>query len=62
MVVGLSWEVLFAVVRKLEVNEGFFVTGLLFPLICPPTTPLWQAALGSASASSWPRRSSAAPG
>jgi Na+-transporting NADH:ubiquinone oxidoreductase subunit B len=46
MVVGLSWEVLFAVVRKLEVNEGFFVTGLLFPLILPPTTPLWQAALG----------------
>jgi Na+-transporting NADH:ubiquinone oxidoreductase subunit B len=27
------------------VNEGFFVTGLLFPLICPPDTPLWQAAL-----------------
>ncbi len=45
MVVGLSWEVLFAVVRKVEVNEGFFVTGLLFPLILPPTTPLWQAAL-----------------
>jgi Na+-transporting NADH:ubiquinone oxidoreductase subunit B len=45
MVVGLAWEVLFAVVRKLEVNEGFFVTGLLFPLICPPETPLWQAAL-----------------
>ena len=31
--------------RKLEVNEGFFVTGMLFPLILPPTTPLWQAAL-----------------
>ncbi len=46
MVVGLSWEVLFAVVRRVEVNEGFFVTGLLFPLILPPTTPLWQAALG----------------
>ena len=46
MVVGLSWEVLFAIVRKLEVNEGFFVTGILFPLILPPTTPLWQAALG----------------
>jgi Na+-transporting NADH:ubiquinone oxidoreductase subunit B len=30
----------------MEVNEGFFVTGLLFPLILPPTTPLWQAALG----------------
>jgi Na+-transporting NADH:ubiquinone oxidoreductase subunit B len=38
--------VLFAVVRKVEVNEGFFVTGMLFPLILPPTTPLWQAALG----------------
>ncbi len=46
MVVGLAWEVLFAVVRRLEVNEGFFVTGILFPLILPPTTPLWQAALG----------------
>lgn len=45
MVVGISWELLFSVVRKLEVNEGFFVTGLLFPLICPPDTPLWQAAL-----------------
>jgi Na+-transporting NADH:ubiquinone oxidoreductase subunit B len=45
MVVGLAWEVLFAVVRRLEVNEGFFVTGILFPLILPPTTPLWQAAL-----------------
>jgi Na+-transporting NADH:ubiquinone oxidoreductase subunit B len=45
MVVGLAWEVGFAIVRKLEVNEGFFVTGLLFPLICPPDTPLWQAAL-----------------
>ena len=46
MAVGLGWEVLFAVVRKVEVNEGFFVTGILFPLILPPTTPLWQAALG----------------
>jgi Na+-transporting NADH:ubiquinone oxidoreductase subunit B len=46
MAVGLAWEVLFAVVRKVEVNEGFFVTGMLFPLILPPTTPLWQAALG----------------
>jgi Na+-transporting NADH:ubiquinone oxidoreductase subunit B len=46
MVVGLTWEVLFAVVRRLEVNEGFFVTGIMFPLILPPTTPLWQAALG----------------
>ncbi|MGB3429345.1 MAG: RnfABCDGE type electron transport complex subunit D, partial [Burkholderiaceae bacterium] len=33
MVVGLTWEVMFAIVRKVEVNEGFFVTGILFPLI-----------------------------
>jgi len=48
MVVGLSLEVMFSVVRRIEVNEGFFVTGILFPLILPPTTPLWQAALGVA--------------
>ncbi len=33
-------------VRKHEVNEGFFVTSILFALIVPPTLPLWQAALG----------------
>jgi len=46
MAVGLAWEVLFAIVRKVEVNEGFFVTGILFPLTLPPETPLWQAAVG----------------
>ncbi|PMH28763.1 NADH:ubiquinone reductase (Na(+)-transporting) subunit B [Vibrio lentus] len=45
-VVGGFWEVLFAVVRKHEVNEGFFVSSVLFALILPPTIPLWQAALG----------------
>ena len=45
-IVGGIWEVLFAVVRKHEVNEGFFVTSILFALIVPPTLPLWQAALG----------------
>lgn len=45
-VVGGFWEVLFAMVRKHEVNEGFFVTSILFALILPPTTPLWQVALG----------------
>ncbi len=45
MVAGGTWEVLFATVRKHEINEGFLVTGLIFPLILPPTTPLWQAAL-----------------
>lgn len=45
-VVGGFWEVLFATVRKHEVNEGFFVTSILFALICPPDLPLWQVALG----------------
>jgi Na+-transporting NADH:ubiquinone oxidoreductase subunit B len=45
-VVGIAWEVLFASVRGHEVNEGFFVTSVLFALILPPNLPLWQAALG----------------
>jgi len=45
MAVGGAWEVLFAVVRRHDINEGFLVTGLIFPLILPATTPLWQAAL-----------------
>ncbi len=44
--VGAFWEVLFCLVRKHEINEGFFVTSILFALIIPPTMPLWQAALG----------------
>jgi Na+-transporting NADH:ubiquinone oxidoreductase subunit B len=44
--VGGLWEVLFAAVRNHEVNEGFFVTSVLFSLILAPTTPLWQVALG----------------
>jgi Na+-transporting NADH:ubiquinone oxidoreductase subunit B len=46
MAVGGIWEVLFGIVRKEEVNEGFLVTGLIFPLSLPPTIPLWQVALG----------------
>lgn len=45
-VVGGFWEVLFAMKRGHEVNEGFFVTSVLFALICPPSLPLWQAAIG----------------
>jgi Na+-transporting NADH:ubiquinone oxidoreductase subunit B len=45
-IVGGFWEVLFAMKRGHEVNEGFFVTSVLFALICPPTVPLWQVALG----------------
>ncbi|MEE9413612.1 MAG: NADH:ubiquinone reductase (Na(+)-transporting) subunit B [Methylococcales bacterium] len=46
LAVGGVWEVLFAVVRKHEVNEGFLVTSMLYTLILPPTIPLWQVALG----------------
>ncbi|MDX5378504.1 MAG: NADH:ubiquinone reductase (Na(+)-transporting) subunit B [Halomonas sp.] len=45
-VVGGFWEVLFAVKRGHEVNEGFFVTSVLYALILPATIPLWQVALG----------------
>jgi Na+-transporting NADH:ubiquinone oxidoreductase subunit B len=46
--VGGLLEALFAVVRKHEINEGFLVTSLLFPLTLPPDIPLWQVALGIA--------------
>src|SRR5690606_29716885 len=45
-VVGGFWEVLFATIRGHEINEGFFVTSILFALICPPAIPLWMVALG----------------
>ncbi len=45
-IVGGIWEVLFAVVRKHEINEGFLITGMIFPLVLPPTLPLWQVAVG----------------
>lgn len=45
-IVGGFWEVLFASVRGHEINEGFFVTSILFALILPPDIPLWQVALG----------------
>ncbi len=44
--VGMFWEVLFAIIRRHEVNEGFFVTTILFVLTLPPDIPLWQASLG----------------
>ncbi len=46
VVVGGTWEVIFATIRKHEIQEGFLVTSLLFPLILPPAIPLWQVALG----------------
>lgn len=49
-IVGLGIEVVFAQIRGHEVSEGYFVTGLLIPLICPPDVPLWQLALAVAFA------------
>jgi len=46
MAAGGFWEVLFASVRNHEVNEGFFVTSMLYALILPASIPLWQVALG----------------
>ncbi|MCC5813618.1 MAG: NADH:ubiquinone reductase (Na(+)-transporting) subunit B, partial [Leptospira sp.] len=45
-IVGGIWEVLFSIVRGKQINEGFLVTGFLFPLILPPDVPLWMVALG----------------
>ena len=46
MAAGGFWEILFSGVRNHEINEGFFVTSLLYALILPATIPLWQVALG----------------
>jgi Na+-transporting NADH:ubiquinone oxidoreductase subunit B len=35
-------ELVFAILRKHPINEGFLVTGMLIPLIMPPDIPLWQ--------------------
>ncbi len=45
--VGGFWEVVFAITRKHEINEGFLVTGFLIPLIVPPTIPLWMVAVAT---------------
>ena len=45
-IAGGTCEVIFSIIRKHEVNEGFLVTGMLYPLTLPPTIPLWQVAVG----------------
>ncbi|VAW27055.1 Na(+)-translocating NADH-quinone reductase subunit B [hydrothermal vent metagenome] len=47
-VVGLGIEVFFATINKHEVEEGYFVTGMLVPLIIPIDTPLWMLAVAVA--------------
>jgi Na+-transporting NADH:ubiquinone oxidoreductase subunit B len=44
---GAFWELLFAVVRRHPVSEGFLVTCALIPLVMPPTIPLWQVAVAT---------------
>lgn len=39
-------EVIFSIIRKKPIYEGFLVTGLIFPLVLPPTIPLWIVAVG----------------
>lgn len=48
LVAGGICEVVFATVRKHEVNEGFLVSSMLYALIMPPNVPLWQVAIGIA--------------
>jgi Na+-transporting NADH:ubiquinone oxidoreductase subunit B len=48
--VGLGIEFATAQMRGHEVNEGFLVTGLLIPMVMPPTIPLWMVALATAFA------------
>ncbi len=48
LAIGGNIEAIFAIVRKHDINEGFLVTWMLFPLTLPPTIPLWQVAVGIA--------------
>ncbi|MBD5229585.1 MAG: NADH:ubiquinone reductase (Na(+)-transporting) subunit B [Bacteroidales bacterium] len=47
-VVGLGIEFAVAQWRREEIQEGFLVTGILIPLICPVDTPLWMIAVATA--------------
>lgn len=47
-VVGLGIEFIVAQWRNEEIQEGFLVTGLLIPMICPIETPLWMIAVATA--------------
>lgn len=49
-VVGLGIEFFVASINKHPINEGFLVTGMLIPLVMPPTIPLWQVAMATAFA------------
>ena len=46
--VGGTIELIFSLIRGHEINEGFLVTGILYPLTLPATIPLWQVGMGIA--------------
>ena len=48
--VGLGIEIAIAQYKKEEVHEGFFVTGMLIPMIVPVNCPLWIIAVATAFA------------
>ncbi len=48
--VGLGIEFAVAQVRREEIQEGFLVSGILIPMICPIETPLWMLAVATAFA------------
>ena len=48
--VGLGIEFIGAQIRHHEIQEGFLVSGILIPLICPINTPLWMIAVATAIA------------
>ena len=45
--VGLGTEFVFCVIKQKSVEEGFLVTGMLIPLVMPPTIPLWQIGMAT---------------
>lgn len=49
-IVGLGIEFIFAQLRGHEIQEGFLVSGLLIPMICPVETPAWMLAVATAFA------------
>lgn len=49
-IVGLTIEFTIATIRRHPIAEGYLVSGMLIPLVCPPTIPLWQVAIATAFA------------
>lgn len=49
-IVGLGIEFIVAQIRGHEIQEGFLVSGLIIPMICPVDTPCWMLAVAVAFA------------